>query len=71
MFIFAARDSLTHPHTLQGGKGKSKEEEPLQSHHGVVYLDLSPLLYPGTSRMAGAFSLHPFSDTDVVSKVCI
>ena len=30
-----------------GGKGKGKEEEPLLSFHGVAYVNLSPLLYPG------------------------
>ena len=30
-----------------GGKGKGKEEEPLLSFHGVAYINLSPLLYPG------------------------
>lgn len=30
-----------------GGKGKGKEEEPVLSYHGVGYVDLSPLLYPG------------------------
>lgn len=30
-----------------GGKGKGKEEEPVLSYHGVGYIDLSPLLYPG------------------------
>ena len=55
--------------SLQVGKGKGKEEDTLTSHHGVAYLDLSPLLYPGTTLMAGAYSLHPFSEADVVSKV--
>ena len=53
----------------QTGKGKGREEETLLSHHGVAYLDLSPLLYPGTSHVAGAFSVHPFSEADVVTKV--
>lgn len=30
-----------------GGKGKGKEEEPVLSYHGVGYVNLSPLLYPG------------------------
>ena len=30
-----------------GGRGKGKEEEPILSFHGVAYVNLSPLLYPG------------------------
>ena len=41
----------------------------MSSHHGVAYINLSPLLYPGNTKIAGAFSLHPFSQSDVVSKV--
>ena len=39
------------------------------SHHGVAYLDLSPLLYPGNTKIAGAFTLHPFSTSDITGKV--
>ena len=55
--------------SIQAGKGKGKEEEAVVSHHGVAYLNLSPLLYPGNTKIAGAFTLHHFSPSDVASKV--
>ena len=52
------------------GKGKAKEhQEPVLSHHALAYLDLSPLLYPGATTVCGAFSLHPFSRSDMLAKV--
>ena len=39
------------------------------SFHGATYLDLSPLLYPGTSRVCGAYSLHPYTEAEVLNKV--
>ena len=35
----------------------------------MAYLNLSPLLYPGVTHIAGAYSLHPFSEADVTTKV--
>ena len=52
------------------GKGKTKEhQDPVLSLHSVAYLDLSPLLYPGVTTICGAFSLHPYSRTDLMAKV--
>ena len=36
-----------------GGKGKGKEEESVFSYHGVGYVNLSPLLYPGGEGEGG------------------
>ena len=54
-----------------GGRGKGKEEEPQLSFHSVTYLDLAPLLYPGTSHVCGAYSLHPYTEADVQEKVTL
>ncbi|XP_064394779.1 cilia- and flagella-associated protein 70-like isoform X2 [Halichondria panicea] len=50
------------------GKGKAKEEEPTLSHHAVAYLNLAPLLYPGATRICGAYTLHPFSESEIGEK---
>lgn len=34
-------------------KGKTKEEEVAMSYHGVTYVNLAPLLYPGGRRTKG------------------
>ncbi len=55
-----------------GGKGAkvSKEpQEPLLSYHGVAYLDLSPLLYPGATSIFGVFPLHAYSRMETLAKV--
>ena len=45
------------------GKGKSKDETQL-SVHGVAYMDLASLLYPGATRVFGAYPVVGFSETD-------
>nr|XP_023666401.1 cilia- and flagella-associated protein 70 isoform X2 [Paramormyrops kingsleyae] len=44
------------------------EDEAQLSFHGVVYVDLAPLLYPGVRRIHGAYSLHPFYEADMQDK---
>ena len=46
------------------GKGKSKEDDVQLSMHGVVYMDLASLLYPGATRIFGAYPVVRFSETD-------
>lgn len=48
---------------------KNLEAEPVLSHHGVAYLDLSPLLYPGTCTVSGAFPVYTYNDAEVKAKV--
>ncbi|XP_070181891.1 cilia- and flagella-associated protein 70-like isoform X9 [Littorina saxatilis] len=50
-----------------GGKGKKltsklKDEEGTISYHGVAFLNLAPLLYPGVKRIRGAFKVLPYTD---------
>ncbi|XP_076464163.1 cilia- and flagella-associated protein 70-like isoform X2 [Babylonia areolata] len=44
-----------------GGKAK-KEEEGSISFHGVAFLNLAPLLYPGVKRIRGAYRVLPYTD---------
>ncbi|KAM3868524.1 cilia- and flagella-associated protein 70 [Diretmus argenteus] len=57
----------------QGAKerkpGKLLSEEDVQiSFHGVAYVDMGPLLYPGATRIRGAYRVLPFSETDLLDK---
>ena len=46
------------------GKGRSKEDDVQLSMHGVAYMDLASLLYPGATRIFGAYPVVRFSETD-------
>ncbi|XP_036408678.1 cilia- and flagella-associated protein 70 [Megalops cyprinoides] len=52
----------------KAGKDKAGEEEAPISFHGVAYVDLGPLLYPGAKRIRGAYLLRPFYEADVQAK---
>lgn len=47
---------------------KGKEEEVAVSFHGVAYVDLAPLLYPGVSKIHGAFLVQPFNETEMIEQ---
>ncbi|KAM9457661.1 cilia- and flagella-associated protein 70 [Clarias gariepinus] len=48
--------------------GKQLEDDIQISFHGVAYVDLARLLYPGVRHIRGAYRIHPFSDSDLLSK---
>ncbi|KAM6957236.1 cilia- and flagella-associated protein 70 [Aplochiton taeniatus] len=49
--------------------GKTPAEDDSQiSFHGVAYVDMAPLLYPGAKRIRGAYRVYPFYDVDVLAK---
>jgi len=50
-------------------KGKGKEEEAATSFHGIAYVDLAPLLYPGVSKIRGAYQIHPYIESEVQDKL--
>ncbi|CAF0848612.1 unnamed protein product [Didymodactylos carnosus] len=50
------------------GKGK-KDEEAGMSYHGVAYVETVPLLYPGTTRLRGAFKIVPYNESEYKAKV--
>ncbi|KAI2666862.1 Cilia- and flagella-associated protein 70 [Labeo rohita] len=44
------------------------EDEAQISFHGVVYMDLVPLLYPGVRRIHGVYRIYPFYDSELLNK---
>ncbi|XP_066204929.1 cilia- and flagella-associated protein 70 isoform X2 [Saccopteryx leptura] len=46
---------------------KMEDESPL-SFHGVAYVNMVPLLYPGVKRIRGAFHVYPYLDSTVYEK---
>jgi hypothetical protein len=50
-----------------GVKGK-KDEDLNMSYHGVCYVDMQPLLYPGATQIRGAYKIYPYSETDFTAK---
>ncbi|KAG7276081.1 hypothetical protein CRUP_035157, partial [Coryphaenoides rupestris] len=54
------------PPAAQGGKVSEPEQQI--SFHGVAYVDMGPLLYPGATRIRGAYRVHPFSESDLLAK---
>ncbi|XP_063171161.1 cilia- and flagella-associated protein 70 [Candoia aspera] len=55
----------------KGGKGEKggggADEDPI-SFHGVAFVSLVPLLYPGVKRIRGAFRIFPYHDSEVFEK---
>uniref|UniRef100_A0A8C4WP73 Cilia and flagella associated protein 70 n=1 Tax=Eptatretus burgeri TaxID=7764 RepID=A0A8C4WP73_EPTBU len=60
----------TVPGTGKGSKGKvEKTEEGLPiSFHGVAFVDMAPLLYPGVQLVHGAYPVTSYSDTALFEK---
>ncbi|XP_026175854.1 cilia- and flagella-associated protein 70 [Mastacembelus armatus] len=44
------------------------EENPEIPFHGVAFVDMGRLLYPGVSRIRGAYSVQPYSETELLNK---
>ncbi|XP_056020647.1 cilia- and flagella-associated protein 70-like isoform X13 [Ostrea edulis] len=44
------------------GGGKLKDDEGSISYHGVAFVNLAPLLYPGVKRIRGAYKVHAYTD---------
>ncbi|XP_070577266.1 cilia- and flagella-associated protein 70-like isoform X4 [Ptychodera flava] len=60
--------------TATKGKGKSgsasaREDETPIFYHGVAYVNLAPLLYPGVKKIRGAYKVMAFSDHEVFEKI--
>uniref|UniRef100_A0A671TSS1 Cilia and flagella associated protein 70 n=1 Tax=Sparus aurata TaxID=8175 RepID=A0A671TSS1_SPAAU len=47
---------------------KIAEENPEIPFHGVAFVDVGRLLYPGVSHIRGAYSIHPFSEAELLKK---
>ena len=41
----------------------------MMSYHGVAYIDMAPLLYPGATQIKGAFKVVSYSDSEYNTKV--
>ncbi|XP_073721083.1 cilia- and flagella-associated protein 70-like isoform X2 [Misgurnus anguillicaudatus] len=54
--------------SAKNSKEKQGEDEAQISFHGVVYMDLAPLLYPGVRRIHGAYRIYPFYESDLLAK---
>ncbi|XP_058154991.1 cilia- and flagella-associated protein 70 isoform X4 [Dasypus novemcinctus] len=44
------------------------EDDGQPSFHGVAYVNMVPLLYPGVKRIRGAFHVYPYLDSTVYEK---
>ncbi|XP_066204932.1 cilia- and flagella-associated protein 70 isoform X5 [Saccopteryx leptura] len=53
---------------LQVPSGGEMEDESPLSFHGVAYVNMVPLLYPGVKRIRGAFHVYPYLDSTVYEK---
>jgi len=49
-------------------KGKKVEEEQPICFHGVAYVNLSPLLYPGATYVRGAYKVYPYNEEEVFQR---
>lgn len=54
--------------TKAKGKQASLEEDIPISYHGVAYVNMAPLLYPGVKRIRGAYLVRPFIENEVYEK---
>ncbi|XP_065376967.1 cilia- and flagella-associated protein 70 isoform X3 [Macaca fascicularis] len=52
----------------KAGKTEKTDEEGQLSFHGVAYVNMVPLLYPGVKRIRGAFHVYPYLDSVVHEK---
>nr|XP_048282362.1 cilia- and flagella-associated protein 70 isoform X7 [Myodes glareolus] len=50
------------------GKLEKADDENQLSFHGVAYVNMVPLLYPGVKRIRGAFHVYPYLDSTVFEK---
>ncbi|KAH8859674.1 Cilia- and flagella-associated protein [Schistosoma japonicum] len=49
--------------------GRKKKEEGLSyNYHGVAYVNLTPLLYPGVEDIRGAYKIYPFNQKEYEEK---
>ncbi|XP_040591871.1 cilia- and flagella-associated protein 70 isoform X2 [Mesocricetus auratus] len=52
----------------KAGKLEKADDENQLSSHGVAYVNMVPLLYPGVKRIRGAFHVYPYIDSAVFEK---
>lgn len=54
--------------TKAKGKQGSVEEDIPISYHGVAYVNMAPLLYPGVKRIRGAYLVKPYIENEVYER---
>nr|XP_008516001.1 PREDICTED: LOW QUALITY PROTEIN: tetratricopeptide repeat protein 18 [Equus przewalskii] len=52
----------------KAAKFDKTDDESQLSFHGVAYVNMVPLLYPGVKRIRGAFHVYPYIDSSVYEK---
>ncbi|XP_045295533.1 cilia- and flagella-associated protein 70 isoform X3 [Leopardus geoffroyi] len=52
----------------KAAKFDKTDDESQFSFHGVAYVNMVPLLYPGVKRIRGAFHVYPYLDSTVYEK---
>ncbi|PIO31307.1 hypothetical protein AB205_0135460, partial [Aquarana catesbeiana] len=53
----------------KAGKAEKQSEEDTQiSFHGVAYVNMVPLLYPGVKRLRGAYRILAYQEAEVLEK---
>ncbi|XP_064600847.1 cilia- and flagella-associated protein 70-like [Liolophura sinensis] len=50
------------------GKAGKKEEDGSIGFHGIAFINLAPLLYPGVKRIRGAYKVYAYSDLELMEK---
>ncbi|XP_029775665.1 cilia- and flagella-associated protein 70 [Suricata suricatta] len=53
----------------KAAKFDKTDDENQLSFHGVAYVNMVPLLYPGVKRIRGAFHVYPYVDSTVYEKL--
>ena len=56
--------------SLSSGAKKGKDDDTATSCHGIAWVNLAPLLYPGVTRIKGAALVHPYIESEVLERVC-
>ncbi|XP_028916853.1 cilia- and flagella-associated protein 70 isoform X1 [Ornithorhynchus anatinus] len=52
----------------KSGKADKGDEEGQISFHGVAYVNMVPLLYPGVKRIRGAFRVYAYQESEMYEK---
>ena len=56
--------------SITKGKGKqqSSDEDQHVTFHGVAFVNMAPLLYPGIKKIQGAYLVKPHIDSEVLER---
>ncbi|KAL5271118.1 hypothetical protein ACHWQZ_G001688 [Mnemiopsis leidyi] len=54
--------------SLSSGAKKGKDDDTATSCHGIAWINLAPLLYPGVTRIKGAALVHPYIESEVLER---